>query len=106
MRFLKGFLTNLLLFSVLNYYAQEITHEHSIYHSFLENKGQWDDHVLFKLKFHGGNLWVEQKRLLFHVQDFRAVQQAHTAMMDPDENEEGNRDNYKAQGPHRFYECW
>ena len=78
MRFLKGFLTNLLLFSVLNYYAQEITHEHSIYHSFLENKGQWPEQVLFKSQFNGGNMWVEQNKFMFHVQDFSNLHEAHT----------------------------
>lgn len=39
--------------------AQEIEHSHSIHHAFIENKGQWDEQVLFKSRFEGGNLWIQ-----------------------------------------------
>lgn len=59
--------------------GQEIKHEHSIYHSFVENKGQWNDQVLFKSKMTGGNLWIEQGRFLFHFLDFSSMEENHTA---------------------------
>ena len=57
--------------------AQEVHHHHSIHHSFVENKGQWDENVLFKTKFQGGNLWVEQGKMMFHLQDFSRLQAYH-----------------------------
>jgi gliding motility-associated-like protein len=44
---------------------------------FVENKGQWDQSVLFKSEFEGGNLWVQQHKFLFHFQDFSAIHEAH-----------------------------
>lgn len=58
-------------------FSQEISHEHSVHHAFLENKGQWDDQVLFKTQFDGGNLWVQQRKMVFHLQDFTAMREAH-----------------------------
>lgn len=57
--------------------TQEIEHSHSILHAFIENKGQWNDQILFKSKFQGGNLWVQQHKLLFHLQDYSALQSVH-----------------------------
>lgn len=57
--------------------AQEILHDHSIQHAFIENKGQWEEPILFKAKFSGGNLWVQQKKMVFHLQDFSATHEAH-----------------------------
>ncbi|PWH86454.1 DUF7948 domain-containing protein [Brumimicrobium oceani] len=57
--------------------AQEITHAHSVHHAFVENKGQWEDHVFFKNKVNGGNMWVEQGRVLFQLQDYSQLQEAH-----------------------------
>jgi gliding motility-associated-like protein len=72
----------LLLFTVLLMsgmsWSQHIEHEHSIHYSFLENKGQWGDNVLFKSKLGGGNLWVEQGRFLFQLQDFSDLHDNHT----------------------------
>ena len=59
-------------------YSQEIEHKHSIHHSFIENKGQWDKNVLFQSKFNGGNLWIQQNKFLFHFQDYSAMHEAHT----------------------------
>lgn len=67
----------LFIFLIHKAEAQEITHSHSIYHAFIENKGQWNESVLFKSKFQGGNLWIEQHKFLFHLQDFSAMQEAH-----------------------------
>jgi len=62
--------------------AQEVNHSHSIHHAFVENKGQWHNEVLFKSQFDGGNLWVQQKKMLFHLQDFSTVHEIHTASKD------------------------
>jgi len=45
----------LMLFVSIQLNAQEVKHPHSIYYSFIENKGQWNDQVLFKSSFQGGN---------------------------------------------------
>ena len=58
-------------------FSQEIEHEHSIHHAFIENKGQWDKDVLFQSKFKGGNLWIQQNKFVFHLQDFSATHVAH-----------------------------
>lgn len=68
---LSGFIFGQITFS------QEIEHDHSLHHAFLENKGQWNNRVLFKSHFKGGNLWVEQGKMMFHLQDFSAYQAAH-----------------------------
>jgi len=57
--------------------AQEVSHEHSVYHAFIENKGQWGDHVFFQNNVHGGNMWVEQGRVLFQLQDYSMLKDAH-----------------------------
>lgn len=58
--------------------AQEVHHHgHSLHHAFLENKGQWPDHVLFKSRVHGGNLWVEQGKFMIHLQDLSDYYDAH-----------------------------
>jgi gliding motility-associated-like protein len=62
-------------------FSQEVNHDHSIHHSFLENKGQWHDDVLFKTKFDGGNLWIQKKKLMFHIQDYRSMEEAHKSPM-------------------------
>lgn len=58
-------------------YSQEIEHKHSIHHAFIENKGQWKDEILFKSQFQGGNLWVQQHKILFHLTDYSNLQKAH-----------------------------
>ena len=55
-------------------------HDHSIYHAFIENKGQWNDDVYFMTKFNGGNLWVEKGRFFYHFQDFTEYQASHAAL--------------------------
>jgi len=59
--------------------AQEVTHKHASPYSFIENKGQWDEKVLFKSHFDGGNLWIEQHKMMFHLQDFSEMQEAHVS---------------------------
>ena len=60
-------------------WGQEVTHEHSIHHAFTENLGQWNERILFKSQFDGGNLWVQQQKMVFHLQDFSAIHEAHAA---------------------------
>ena len=57
--------------------AQEIEHAHSMHHSMIENKGQWHKDVLFQSKFTGGNLWIQQKKFVFHIQDYSDMEEAH-----------------------------
>lgn len=57
--------------------AQEVAHAHSVHHAFVENKGQWENHVFFKNKIEGGNMWVEQGRILFQIQDYAELNEAH-----------------------------
>ncbi len=54
--------------------------------SFMENKGQWDEDILFKSSFKGGNLWVQQNKLLFHLQDFRRLRNSHGKISITDTN--------------------
>lgn len=70
-------LWTLCCFFVGNLFSQEIEHEHSILHSFIENKGQWESPILFKAKFSGGNLWVQQNKFVFHLQDFSNLHKNH-----------------------------
>lgn len=64
-------------FMLFNGRTQEIAHKHSIHHAFVENKGQWNEKVLFKSKFQGGNMWVQQHKFVFHLQDFSETNEAH-----------------------------
>ena len=72
----------LLLFAFNSVKAQEIAHEHSIHHAFIENKGQWESSILFKAKFSGGNLWVQQNKFVFHLQDFSKLHEIHNNPLD------------------------
>jgi gliding motility-associated-like protein len=58
-------------------FSQEIVHHHSIEHSFIENKGQWDDAVLFKSPFQGGNLWIQQNKFVFHLRNTSNLHALH-----------------------------
>ena len=53
----------------------------------LENKGQWPEGVLFRSNMPGGKLWVQQHKLIFHLQDYSKMHKLH-AMAEP---------NYKGQ---------
>lgn len=74
---MRGFIFLLFTVFTLQCFAQEITHNHSIHHSFIENKGQWDNQVLFKSKFDGGNMWIQQHKFVFHMQDYSETIEAH-----------------------------
>jgi len=58
-------------------FGQEIEHNHSIQHAFIENKGQWLEPILFKTKFSGGNLWIQQRKFVFHLQDLSNMRNIH-----------------------------
>lgn len=45
--------------------AQHVGYETGEY-KFLENKGQWPDHVNFKADVPGGNIWLEKSRIIYH----------------------------------------
>lgn len=75
--FLRSFLFVMFVLAIRSVFAQEISHDHSILHSFIENKGQWPVPVLFKARFSGGNLWVQQNKFVFHLQDFSALKELH-----------------------------
>lgn len=79
---MKTLLVPILIFFASLGYSQEIHHEHSIHHAFVENKGQWLDPILFKSHFDGGNLWVQQNKFVFHLQDYSALQEAHFGQID------------------------
>lgn len=72
-QFLTIFFIAIALFSN----SQEVNHPHSILHSFIENKGQWNENVLFQSKFEGGNLWIQQRKFVFQIQDLSAMEEAH-----------------------------
>ncbi len=76
------------IFTGLSSYSQEIEHDHSIHHAFIENKGQWNKDILFMSKFHGGNLWIQQNKFVFHIQDLSAMNEAHLAPERGELNEE------------------
>lgn len=59
------------------FFSQEINFKHDIKYAFVENKGQWDSAVLFKSKFDGGNLWIQNKKFVFHFQDFSKLHATH-----------------------------
>jgi gliding motility-associated-like protein len=63
-------------------FGQEVKHKHSIHHSFTENKGQWPKDVLFKTQFDGGNLWIQQNKFVFHLQDFSSLHKQHTSKVE------------------------
>ncbi len=82
MRILLGLF---LIFDLLSF-SQEIEHKHSIHHAFIENKGQWQKEILFKSQFQGGNLWIQQHKMLFHLADYSNYQKAHANFKENNEN--------------------
>lgn len=45
--------------------------------SFIENKGQWPNHVLYASDVKGGKIFVEHNSLKYHFFDLSAIEQAH-----------------------------
>ncbi|HBW86044.1 MAG TPA: hypothetical protein DEF82_04680 [Crocinitomicaceae bacterium] len=54
-------------------------------HVLIENKGQWPSPVLFKSKISFGNIWVQQHKILFHLQDFSRLFELHQKPEDSEE---------------------
>ena len=78
-------------FTVNIYFAQQAVEAGTaqVAHAgaFFENKGQWPEGVLFRSNMPGGKLWVQQHKLIFHLQDYSTMHKLH-AMAEP---------NYKGQ---------
>ncbi len=68
---------NILIVSVV--YSQDTDHKHTEQFGFIENKGQWQEPILFKSNVNGGNMWVQQNKFVFHLQDFSETHLAHNA---------------------------
>lgn len=45
--------------------------------TFVQNKGQWEKHILFKYEFSGGAVFLEADRLTYVLADLRAIAQHH-----------------------------
>ncbi|MGC6434171.1 MAG: T9SS type B sorting domain-containing protein [Crocinitomicaceae bacterium] len=75
---MKRFLLLILFFS-RNFicHSQEVTYIQSPQNAFIENKGQWDEKVFFKAKTENGNLWIQDRKFLFHIQDFSFLHDNH-----------------------------
>lgn len=54
-------------------------------HFFLENKGQWPNSVLFKSKVPAGNIWIQQHKFMFHLQDYSRLNELHQKPKDAEE---------------------
>ncbi|MEY3437716.1 MAG: hypothetical protein RL265_301, partial [Bacteroidota bacterium] len=73
----RFFIAFLFLAVFTPHFAQETAHNHSIQHAFIENKGQWEKPILFKTHFSAGNLWIQQRKFVFHLQDYSNMQKNH-----------------------------
>lgn len=56
--------------------SQEVEKGEGVF-SFLENKGQWPEFVLYRASTSAGKIYVEQNRILYHFQDFSGMHDAH-----------------------------
>src|SRR5688572_16589014 len=77
--FCRFLLTLLLFLNTGSLLSQQVEHDHALHSSFIENKGQWQKPILFKAKFSGGNLWIQQNKFVFHLQDFSNLHQNHVS---------------------------
>ncbi|MGV3612607.1 MAG: T9SS type B sorting domain-containing protein [Fluviicola sp.] len=59
------------------FHAQEIEHQHPSHYALVENKGQWDDKVLFQSRSQGNNIWVQQHGFLYDIRDYSPMKRAH-----------------------------
>lgn len=77
----------LLLLSILFFagtaFTQEIQYQHDEAYRFIENKGQWNKNVLFKASVPGGNLWIQQKKFVYHFQDLSPITSNHASTSIP-----------------------
>ncbi|MBM3187042.1 MAG: hypothetical protein FJZ67_12140, partial [Bacteroidetes bacterium] len=51
-------------------------------YNLIENKGQWPKGVLFNSKMDGGKIWFQQRKMIYHLQDYSSMHEAH-AMKNP-----------------------
>lgn len=58
-------------------HAQEIAHEHPKHYALVENKGQWDEKVLFRSRSQGNNIWVQQHGFIYDIRDYSPMWRAH-----------------------------
>lgn len=70
-------LTTLLLFLGLILRAQHADHTHATTGGLLENKGQWDQPVLFRSKTQQQSVWVQQHGFIYDIRDYSAVKHSH-----------------------------
>lgn len=68
----------LLFVTLLSVYSfnQDTEHPQGTY-KFLENKGQWPNHVLFKTDLQGGKIWLEKAGILYQFLDLSGVEKIH-----------------------------
>lgn len=66
-----------LLLTSLSAWGQEIPRDLDIHHTLIENKGQWPKGVLFQSQQAGGNLWVHERKMVYHLRDLSKVHARH-----------------------------
>lgn len=58
-------------------WLQETPHPSDIHHTFIENKGQWPENVLYYSDIPGGNVWLEKGALLYDLRDYSKLHEEH-----------------------------
>ncbi|GAB4448953.1 MAG: hypothetical protein OHK0036_05210 [Bacteroidia bacterium] len=71
------FSINILLFAHFLLAQKVITPQTSSYIKFSENKGQWNENVLFRATLDGGVLFVEKNKLTFNLYDKKTFRKFH-----------------------------
>jgi PKD repeat protein len=68
----------LLLINLSRLDAQQpiITHNHNAI-SFIENGGQWPDHVLYKTDLDAGSIWLDESGILYQFKDYSSAEEVH-----------------------------
>ncbi len=77
MRFYTASFVYCFFFLTISIQGQELIYKHQTHYKFIENKGQWAPEILFKAGFSGGNLWIQQQKFVFHLQDFSYTKEMH-----------------------------
>ena len=67
----------LLFLGVLLGYSCLLIGQEDSYYSFIENKGQWPDQVLFKCELEEGNLFIENGGLTYDFWDYSEIRNLH-----------------------------
>ncbi len=76
MKVLLTLFTFLSVFFCYNSHAQNTDHELGAY-SFVENGGQWPEHVLYRAELESGNIWLEKGGILYQFNDYSSVEHVH-----------------------------